>query len=559
MPQSSASAPRAPWPALRYEPDGFHVPDTRIMGRHSAGVNFLRAFVAATGVREVVGVGPSPKSGAAFLDDVRALSPQARARWLALEQQQALATIGAMHLPDPQLARHAQLRQGIGPHAYSLTGVTHTISSPGEGAMGLIADMALGPVMPWDALVCTSEAVRSSVVTLLDAQDDYLRWRFGAAVAAPRPDLPVIPLGVHCADFAGLAAMRAERRAALGLADDEVAFLFLGRLSFHAKAHPFPMYVALEAAAQETGKKIALIQCGWFANDYIERAFQQGAADFAPGIRHVWLDGTKPEARETAWAASDVFMSLSDNIQETFGLTLIEAMAAGKPVIATNWDGYRQTVRHGDTGYLIPTFMPQLGAAGDTYAHRHAAQAISYDVYIATASQHVSLDLRALRQAIVDLVQHPRLRGIMGARGRAVAREVFDWSVILRTYESLWTRLADLRAAASRTKAPMRAQHLNPFSYFASYPSAVLDVQTCVSLRAAPDWRMAMRHALFSVASEHRPAEAMLAAIEDNLRHQARTVGDIAAQTGLAQQDVLLAVSLLAKWGAVDLGPAFRT
>ena len=105
----------------------------------------------------------------------------------------------------------------------------------------------------------------------------------------------------------------------------------------------------------------------------------------------------------------------------------------------------------------------------------------------------------------------------------------------------------------------MRAQHLNPFSYFASYPSAVLDVQTCVSLRAAPDWRMAMRHALFSVASEHRPAEAMLAAIEDNLRHQARTVGDIAAQTGLAQQDVLLAVSLLAKWGAVDLGPDVRT
>jgi glycosyltransferase involved in cell wall biosynthesis len=521
-------------------------------------VNFLRAFVAASGAREVVGVGPSPKSGAAFLDDIRALSPQARARWLALDEQQALATIGTLHLPDPQLARHAQLRHSIGPHAYSLTGLTHTISSPGEGAMGLIAEMALAPVMPWDALVCTSEAVKASVVTLLDAQDEYLRWRFGAAVAAPRPDLPVIPLGVHCADFAGLDAVRAARRAALGLSEDEVAFLFLGRLSFHAKAHPFPMYVALEAAAQETGKKIVLIQCGWFANEYIENAFRQGAADFAPGIRHVWLDGTKAEARETAWAASDVFMSLSDNIQETFGLTIIEAMAAGKPVIATNWDGYRQTVRHGDTGYLIPTFMPQLGAAGDIYARRHAAQAMTYDVYIAAASQHVSLDLRALREAVVDLVLHPRLRGIMGARGRAVARETFDWPVVMRAYESLWKQLADVRAVASRAKVPTLAQHLNPFSYFVSYPSAALVSQTAVRLREAPDWRMAMRHALFSVASEHRPAEVVFAAIEDSVRHQARTVSEIAGQTGLAEQDVLLAVSLLAKWGGVDLGAIVR-
>ncbi len=319
------------------------------------------------------------------------------------------------------------------------------------------------------------------------------------------------------------------------------------------------MYVALEAAAQETGKKIVLIQCGWFANEYIEGAFRQGAADFAPGIRHIWLDGTKPEARETAWAACDAFMSLSDNIQETFGLTIIEAMAAGKPVIATNWDGYRQTVRHDDTGYLIPTFMPQLGAAGDAYAQRHAAQAMTYDVYIAAASRHVSLDLRALRWAIVDLVQHPRLRGLMGARGRAVAREVFDWPVVMRAYEDLWTRLADVRAAASRAPAPAVAQHLNPFSYFASYPSAALDAQTSVRLRDAPDWRLAMRHALFAVASEHRPAEAVFAAIEDNVRRRACSVSEIAVQTGLATQDVLLAVSLLAKWGAVDLRASVRT
>jgi hypothetical protein len=315
------------------------------------------------------------------------------------------------------------------------------------------------------------------------------------------------------------------------------------------------MYVALEAAAKETGRKIALIQCGWFANNFIENAFKQGAADFAPSVRHVWLDGAKEEARETAWAASDVFMSLSDNIQETFGLTIIEAMAAGKPVIATDWDGYRQTVRRDDTGFLIPTYMPQLDQVGETYAQRHAAQALTYDVYIAAASQHVSVDLRALRHAIVDLVEHKELRGVMGARGRAVAREAFDWAVVMRAYESLWARLAALRKAAAKGAAPPVAQHLNPFPYFAHYPSAALDSQTLVSLRAAPDWRAAMRHTLFSAARSGNPAESMLDAIEDALRPRALPVSGIAAKIGLSTQDVLQAVSLLAKWGAVDLGP----
>ena len=40
-------------------------------------------------------------------------------------------------------------------------------------------------------------------------------------------------------------------------------------------------------------------------------------------------------------------MSLADNIQETFGLTPVEAMAAGLPCVMSDWDGYRDTVRDG--------------------------------------------------------------------------------------------------------------------------------------------------------------------------------------------------------------------
>ena len=54
-------------------------------------------------------------------------------------------------------------------------------------------------------------------------------------------------------------------------------------------------------------------------------------------------------------ASSDIFISLSDNFQETFGITPLEGMASGLPVVVSDWDGYRDTVRDQIDGFTIPT------------------------------------------------------------------------------------------------------------------------------------------------------------------------------------------------------------
>ena len=62
----------------------------------------------------------------------------------------------------------------------------------------------------------------------------------------------MIPLGVDAKAFAPGPDWERERttwREKLGIGPDDVAALFVGRLSFHAKAHPLPAYLALEAAA----------------------------------------------------------------------------------------------------------------------------------------------------------------------------------------------------------------------------------------------------------------------------------------------------------------------
>lgn len=164
----------------------------------------------------------------------------------------------------------------------------------------------------------------------------------------------MIPLGVDCGSFAASelsARARKRLRSEIGLGVEDIAVLFMGRLSYHAKAHPLPMYLGLEAAARAAGKKICLIQAGWFANKHIESEFVGGAREFCPSVKAVFLDGRKPEIRRDVWFAADIFVSLPDNIQETFGITPIEAMAAGLPAVVTDWDGYRDTVEEGITGY----------------------------------------------------------------------------------------------------------------------------------------------------------------------------------------------------------------
>src|SRR5690606_4973188 len=131
----------------------------------------------------------------------------------------------------------------------------------------------------WDALICTSHVVKSSVEHMLGHLGEYYAARLGATTTTPLVQLPVIPLGIHCSDFdpgTRRAEYRTKWRQKLGIAENDIVFLFIGRLSFHAKAHPTPMYIALQKAAEATGRRLHLIQAGWFANEGIENAFKPG-------------------------------------------------------------------------------------------------------------------------------------------------------------------------------------------------------------------------------------------------------------------------------------------
>ena len=117
--------------------------------------------------------------------------------------------------------------------------------------------------------------------------------------------------------------------------------------------------------------------------------------------------------RFTIWSAADIFCSLSDNIQESFGLTVIEAMAAELPVVAANWDGYRDAIQHGVTGVLVDSYMPAISLAD--VAFRHLSGLDSYNSYIGAVSQFCLVDVRADRPLDCDF--WPAIRRCAGSSG----------------------------------------------------------------------------------------------------------------------------------------------
>lgn len=555
-PSSDVISP-LPLPAIRFAPEAFQRSGPRIMGRQSAGEGFLRAIVELAGEHPLVGIGQHPAWAQAFRALISEADPGRKAAWIASDNLRDLAGVGAIHLPDPSLAEQAYLRTRVGSAAFSITGITHTVSS--MNAMRMIAQIPMAPLMPWDALICTSQAVKAAVEQILTVQEQYVRWKFGASRAPQRPELPIIPLGVHPADFLISDAERQDARRQLGINPDEVVYMFLGRLSFHAKAHPFQMFAALEHAALHGGSKIVLLQCGWFANEHIERAFRNGTAKVCPSVRSLWLDGRKHDERRAAWGASDVFMSLSDNIQETFGLTLIEAMAAGRPVIASDWDGYRETVEDGVSGFLIPTFMPHP-RIGEELSLLHAAGTLDYDRYIGLCSQMVSLDQRSLRSATLALARDGALRERMGRAGRARAMALFDWKVVIGRYRELWAELHSRRDAVLSQQGPqirgVMADQLPPFQLFSGYPSHQLSADCTIqaaSSRHSP--QELLRDTLFTLGHDLIRDTELLPQILSLVRSEAQPVAPatIAQRLGLADSRLWTALAVMAKMELIEV------
>src|SRR5438067_10065278 len=120
------------------------------------------------------------------------------------------------------------------------------------------------------------------------------------------------------------------------------------------------------------------------------------------------LVGARRDVRELL-AAADLFVLSSRS--EALPISVLEAMAAGLPVVATDVGGVSELVVDGETGFLVPP-----------------------------------ADAKALAQALETLLREPRLRRRFGAAARRRAEQRFDLPRFREAHLRLYRRELELRS-----------------------------------------------------------------------------------------------------------------
>ena len=254
---------------------------------------------------------------------------------------------------------------------------------------------------------------------------------------------------------------KAKARDQLGLPQKADLVLIAGRMDFLTKFLPDPLLRVLEDLRRTNQPNLELVVYGEAFDAKQLEQWKQGAAQLAPSVPIHWIPGRKAElAAPVRWAA-DVFVSLADNPQETFGITPLEAMAAGLPCIVSDWDGYRDTVvQPGEsdepTGLRIPTRLQQdlgtpeaVAALNGNLGDRPA---------IGLLSQGIAVDLDQLRQSLNQLLSSPDQRSAMGAAGQRRVQRCYDWSVVIESWRDLIQELNQRRQKADQDGQTLPAQ-----------------------------------------------------------------------------------------------------
>ena len=206
----------------------------------------------------------------------------------------------------------------------------------------------------------------------------------------------IIPSGIETARFTIAESQRAQQRAAQGIRPTEQIILAVGALA-ERKGH----HTVLQAAAQlrQQGLVLRYLICGdgSLRDALVQEARTLGVAE------NVHFLGFCSDI-VSYLAVTDVFVHVP--LWEGLGVAVIEALAAGLPVIASRVGGIPELITHEHSGLLI---APQ--------------------------------DPAALAAAIERLVRNPSWAHMLGREGQSFVRTHYDVAVMAQANEALYDRL----------------------------------------------------------------------------------------------------------------------
>jgi glycosyltransferase involved in cell wall biosynthesis len=222
------------------------------------------------------------------------------------------------------------------------------------------------------------------------------RHFWASELGLPEDRVEVIPNGVSVEEFDSIPEGLAEQAHQLW-PPGKLHLLFVGRL-----AREKGVDVLLRAAALSQAGELALLIVG---PDAGERGnLQRLVRDYRLGGRVAFVEDLTRQQLCACFRACDLVV-LPSRSGENFGIVLLEAMAARKPVIGARTGGIPELIRPGKNGLLVPN-----ESAG------------------------------SLAEAIDQLAADPTTRHQMGSFGRRMVESFYSWELVAGLYLQLFER-----------------------------------------------------------------------------------------------------------------------
>ncbi len=219
--------------------------------------------------------------------------------------------------------------------------------------------------------------------------------------------IDLVPCGFDRTEFHPLDKTRSRER--LGWPQDKFIVLQLGRMV--PRKGVDNVIRALGRCAHELGEDADLYVAGGNSDEANEQAtpeigrLRRIAIDCAIEGRVHFVGRHGRATLRHFYNAADVFVTTP--WYEPFGITPLEAMACGTPVIGADVGGIRYSVAHGKTGLLVPPKDPD-----------------------------------ALAQALVTLKRDPALARRMGEAGLARTQAIFAWASVAQSLARVYARVS---------------------------------------------------------------------------------------------------------------------
>ena len=193
-------------------------------------------------------------------------------------------------------------------------------------------------------------------------------------------DYRVIPNGIDWENFS-----RPDLAVLSEYADGRPTILFLGRME---KRKGFPFLLRAFPFVLHEFPTARLLVAGAYSKEDVEPYLRYVQEQNIAGVEFIgYVDS---ERKPLLYCSCDVFCAPSTGF-ESFGIVLLEAMATGRAIVASDIPGYRQVLQNNQQGLLVPPENEQ-----------------------------------ALAEALIYLLRRPDLREQMGREGKQTATN-YSW------------------------------------------------------------------------------------------------------------------------------------